>query len=259
MKTHIYILIDPITNGVRYVGKANNPKERFKNHKNKCRDKNTHKRNWINKLRKLKLNPELEIIDTVDIAEWKYWEKFWISYFMFLGADLVNYTSGGDGMSFGNKTSFKIGDKSKSVVGYNSDRIKIYEFSSATAAANFFNLNRGMIAASCSKNNKVKTTLGIAWFYKSDLLNVTDDELRKLIDDRYKRAYTPNSGQYKPGIPNGKNKPLVVFDTYAGVSQTFRDQNEASTHIGVSQSAISWSIRHNTVIRKRFKITLIKN
>ena len=46
--TYIYILIDPFTNQIRYVGKANNPKERYKNHKNRCRDKNTHKRNWIN-------------------------------------------------------------------------------------------------------------------------------------------------------------------------------------------------------------------
>lgn len=58
---YIYALIDPRNNYVRYIGKANNPKERYKNHNNASRDKNTHKRNWINDLRKNSLRPELII------------------------------------------------------------------------------------------------------------------------------------------------------------------------------------------------------
>lgn len=110
--TYIYILIDPLTNQIRYVGKANNPQERYKNHKNRCRDKNTHKRNWMNKLRLKGLYPEIEIIDRVLTSEWHYWEKFWIAYYRFLGCSLVNYTSGGDGLTFGNQTSFKKGQVS---------------------------------------------------------------------------------------------------------------------------------------------------
>jgi len=110
--TYIYILIDPLTNQIRYIGKANNPKERYKNHKNRCRDKNTHKRNWMNKLRLKGLYPEIEIIDRVLTSEWHYWEKFWIAYYRFLGCSLVNYTSGGDGLTFGNQTSFKKGQVS---------------------------------------------------------------------------------------------------------------------------------------------------
>lgn len=107
--TYIYILIDPTTNQVRYIGKTNNPVERYKNHKNRCRDKNTHKRRWINKLRLQNLYPEIEVIDKVPIDKWRYWEKFWIAYYKFLGCDLTNYTSGGDGLTFGNQTSFKKG------------------------------------------------------------------------------------------------------------------------------------------------------
>lgn len=44
-KTYIYTLEDPITGQIRYVGKANNMKERFGNHINSGRDKGTHKRN----------------------------------------------------------------------------------------------------------------------------------------------------------------------------------------------------------------------
>lgn len=107
--TYIYILTDPLTNQIKYVGKANDPKERYKNHKNRCRDKNTHKRNWMNKLRLKSLYPEIEIIDKVLASEWHYWEKFWIAYYKFLGCNLVNHTSGGDGLTFGNQTSFKKG------------------------------------------------------------------------------------------------------------------------------------------------------
>lgn len=107
--TYIYTLIDPITNQIRYIGKANNPQERYKNHKNRCRDKNTHKRNWINKLRLKNIYPDIEIIDKVPLSDWHYWEKFWISYYKFIGCNLINYTSGGDGLTFGNKTSFKKG------------------------------------------------------------------------------------------------------------------------------------------------------
>lgn len=116
MQTNIYILIDPVTKEVKYVGKSNNPIERFKNHKNRSRDINTHKRNWINKLRKNNLYPEIEIIDIVPINNWRYWETFWIQYFTFLGSKLTNYTMngivGGEGLTYGNRTSFKKGNKS---------------------------------------------------------------------------------------------------------------------------------------------------
>ena len=108
---YIYLLIDPISNQIRYVGKTNNIKQRFKNHLNSCRDKNTHKRNWLNKLKKQGYKPEIEIIDIVIKDDWKFWEIFWISYYKSIGCNLVNYTIGGDGLTFGNITSFKKGNK----------------------------------------------------------------------------------------------------------------------------------------------------
>lgn len=103
---YIYGLVDPRNNQVRYIGKANNPKNRYKNHYNSARDKNTHKRNWISNIRKDGLRPELIIIDEVKKVEWQYWESFYISLFKTWGFNLVNYTSGGDGSTFGNKGSF---------------------------------------------------------------------------------------------------------------------------------------------------------
>lgn len=107
---YIYALIDPRDNQVRYIGKANNPEDRYKNHFNSARDKNTHKRNWINNVRKDGLRPELLILDEVPIDNWQYWERFYISLYKTFGFILLNYTTGGDGATFGNSGSWKKGN-----------------------------------------------------------------------------------------------------------------------------------------------------
>ena len=96
-KTFIYSLTDPITNQVRYIGKADNIKKRFSSHiclKNLI--KPTHKNNWINSLKNKGLKPILNIIDEVPNNEWEFWEQYWISQFRVWGFDLTNLTEGGD-------------------------------------------------------------------------------------------------------------------------------------------------------------------
>jgi hypothetical protein len=109
--TNIYVLIDPQTNLVRYVGKANNVPQRYKAHLNIARKHQAHKLNWINSLKNKGLKPIIEIVDIVPIQEWVFWETYWISQFKTWGFDLINYTEGGDGSTFGNQTSFKKGQK----------------------------------------------------------------------------------------------------------------------------------------------------
>ena len=107
---YIYALIDPRDNQVRYIGKANNPNDRYRAHNNSARDKDTHKRNWINNVRKDGLRPELLILDEVPIDNWQYWERFYISLYKTFGFILLNYTTGGDGATFGNSGSWKKGN-----------------------------------------------------------------------------------------------------------------------------------------------------
>lgn len=110
---YIYTLENPITGEIRYVGKTKNPKMRFHNHCNKLHNTNSHKRNWINSLRNLGLRPIMNIIDEVEESEWHYWEKYWIQQLKNWGYNLTNHTSGGDGLTLGNETSFKVGHKPK--------------------------------------------------------------------------------------------------------------------------------------------------
>ena len=111
MKTvYIYTLEHPITEEIRYVGKTKNPKMRFHNHCNKLHNEKSHKRNWINKLKKEGLKPKMKILDEVLESEWKFWERFWINQLKQWNFNLVNHTSGGDGSTLGNETSFKKGN-----------------------------------------------------------------------------------------------------------------------------------------------------
>ncbi len=99
MKTFIYILIDPITNLVRYVGKSDNPKKRLAVHS--CRTEKNYKHSWIVSLKNKHLKPIIEIIDEVPIEEWRFWEKHYISLFKSWGYNLTNLTEGGEGFASG--------------------------------------------------------------------------------------------------------------------------------------------------------------
>lgn len=112
MKVIIYTLAHPITGEIRYIGKTKNPIERYKNHLNKRHNETSYKRNWIESIKNIGLKPIMEILDEVPEEEWKFWERFWINQFISWNFNLVNHTSGGDGLTMGNQTSFRKGQKS---------------------------------------------------------------------------------------------------------------------------------------------------
>lgn len=98
-KNVIYGLYDPITDEVRYVGKAVNLYNRIKNHyKNSRLIIETHKNNWLNKLLKNGLYVNVKIIELCDDeSQLNDCEIKWINYYKLIGCDLTNGTNGGDG------------------------------------------------------------------------------------------------------------------------------------------------------------------
>lgn len=98
----IYVLIDPITEKVRYVGYTNktNLSRRLSSHlceakrKNKC-----HRHYWINSLISKGKKPIIKLIHEVKTHNWEYWEIFYIKKYKEEGYDLVNGTLGGDGQT----------------------------------------------------------------------------------------------------------------------------------------------------------------
>lgn len=99
MKTYIYILQDPDTKEVRYVGKTTNFKKRLYQHTNKKVQEYSRKRhlsNWLLKLIKNNKKPIMTVIDETE-NDWRSLEMYWISQFKSWGFNLVNLTIGGDG------------------------------------------------------------------------------------------------------------------------------------------------------------------
>ncbi len=93
----IYALCDPDTGDIRYVGKAKNPKVRLKTHCNE--HGNTRKCRWVAKLAREGKKPLLDILEQVDESVWEQAECNWIAYCRETGIDLLNHTSGGEGVS----------------------------------------------------------------------------------------------------------------------------------------------------------------
>lgn len=100
----VYALIDPTSTEIRYVGKtAKAPCLRLAQHlqPSALRAKN-HKSTWLRKLHVSGITPELHVVETCDTVEsLNESERFWISYFRYIGAALTNSTDGGDGNSPG--------------------------------------------------------------------------------------------------------------------------------------------------------------
>jgi len=97
--TQIYVLIDPRTDNIRYVGKTNDIKRRLVKHISESKiSTKSHKKAWINQLLKLNLKPIIEVIDIVSLYEWEFWEQHYISLYKSWGFNLTNLTKGGRGI-----------------------------------------------------------------------------------------------------------------------------------------------------------------
>lgn len=93
----IYILIDPRTEEIRYVGWTFNTHKRLNAHISNAKRTKSHKAYWIKSLLDIKERPLLKIIETGNGDGWQQAERQWISHYRFLGAPLTNATDGGDG------------------------------------------------------------------------------------------------------------------------------------------------------------------
>lgn len=92
-KVKIYGLLDPDTREVRYIGKTSRDlKHRYREHINDDLKYNSHKVNWIKKLKSLNKLPLIELIEECTELNWSEREKYWITQFN----NLTNSTEGGE-------------------------------------------------------------------------------------------------------------------------------------------------------------------
>jgi hypothetical protein len=91
----IYALLDPRTEAIRYVGKANDVNKRLTSHIRDSKRRNTPVCCWIRKLVANGLKPKTKVLETVDYSQWQVREKHWIAK-MRQVHNLLNLASGGD-------------------------------------------------------------------------------------------------------------------------------------------------------------------
>jgi hypothetical protein len=199
----IYVLKNPITNAIHYVGRSVNPSSRYRNHIHLAiRAKHKNKKDaWICSLLNQNLKPLMEIIDSVSNNKAIEKEKFWIEKLR-LENDLKNsrdYLENNYLFSVetrikmaeaarrtcnrrGTKTSIegkkRIGDskrgikqskhhiekKSKIVLQFTKNSIFVKEWSSTKEASKFLKISQGTISSAAL--GKRKTCGGFIWKYK---------------------------------------------------------------------------------------------
>lgn len=146
----IYLLRDPVTNLVRYVGQtALSLEDRLFHHfrdRLQKKNKTNHKCRWINKLfREHGVKPLIELIEEVQVNELNKREKYWINYYLKLGFDLTN-TSGKDYFRVYRKHSL---NTSKKIYCYNKDGF-FKLFNSGREAAKELNIDYKTISESAN-------------------------------------------------------------------------------------------------------------
>jgi len=97
--TYIYVLIDPIDNDIRYVGKTSNPKSRLSGHITECKkEKYKHYRaRWIRSLLKKNLKPIIKFIKVCPLNDFEKFETEYIK--IFKSERLTNSDESGQGNS----------------------------------------------------------------------------------------------------------------------------------------------------------------
>ena len=121
----IYTLSDPITNEVRYVGKTKfTLNKRLSQHI--CEKRVSKRTCWIKSITNKGLLPKIELLETCGNENWIDTEKFYISYFKYIGVRLVNATCGGDGITFTKEIRDKISNahKGKKLTQGHKDKLK---------------------------------------------------------------------------------------------------------------------------------------
>lgn len=96
---YIYVLRDPFTNSIRYVGQTRHPKKRRWEHIQNSRTGLNEKCLWISGLLIDGHRPCIEIVDAVPENEWIFWEREYVKYFKIMGCKLTNAGEGGQGLS----------------------------------------------------------------------------------------------------------------------------------------------------------------
>ncbi len=148
-----------------YVGKTNNPNKRNISHR-------------YNQF--LNIPVILEVIDEVELSEWKYWECYWIEQFKQWDFQLENKNKGGGGLEFHSEETknsisvSSIGKNSKNIFQFDLDGNILKKWGTKKEAEDVYGSGIGMCVI-----GKTLTSNGYIWSYKSSI------KPNKMIKDKW--------------------------------------------------------------------------
>lgn len=179
MEVKIYLLKDPITNNIRYIGRTKNTLDiRLKGHLSKSIHKKTYKDCWIYSLKQKNLKPIIELITIINGWEESYkYEQQLIKEYIKNDYNLVNLHDRGDGgkqRNFSNEQKEKISNSLKKL--YQEDKLfcgqiplKVFDlegnfisnFKSYKHCAEFIGVSRKHLECSMQRKSKRLKTFQI--------------------------------------------------------------------------------------------------
>lgn len=243
----------PTSGDIKYIGKSNDVISRYRKHKQMC-DNNRLKNEWIYNLLNSNLEPIIKIIEEVPIDIWKDKEKFYIKHYTDLGFKLLNICGGGNGMSFGNSTSYK-GNPPVKVVCLDKLGNYINTFNSIKEATQFngkkiFNVLVG----------KRKSFGGYLWLYEREYSKMTDDDIKNHVINCNINNSKNNgiSTRYKKGEKPLNIKKVRQLDINGELIRVWDSITDASIYLsGKSKSAITNCLRNKCKTALGFKWTYL--
>lgn len=232
MKVKIYVLIDPISNKIRYIGRTRNSlRTRLAGHISKSKRKQTYKDCWINSLIENGLKPIIKLFKIVE--GWKYshiYEQSLISRSIKFGFNLVNLDDRGEGCK--NKVISKY-QKEKISITLKSKYSKGLINPTNTTKVSVFDLQGNFIKsfnsiAECCRDLKLKT---------SSVENVLSGYCKRLFN--YQITYGENPGVYKKREDYSQNnKPVFLFELSTRTILDFKSYKTAAEFLKVSSPTI---------------------
>lgn len=252
LKVNIYVLIDPITCKIRYIGRTKNRLEiRLRGHMSKCLHKKTHKDCWLYGLRSRGLKPKIKLVRVV--SGWEYshkYERNLIKKCLDFGFNLVNLDDKGVGGI--NKLSspeqrLKISNTLKE--GYLSGRI-IATNKSKVIVYDLF----GNILFNFETQKECAEKLGV---HISTIETQVSGLVRRCGKYQIRSIKQPNPGVYKLTRDMSFNfKSVKVLNLDSNEELIFRSYGDAAKALSVSSPTIKRKIESGDLLKNKYSICL---
>jgi len=247
MKVKIYILIDPMTSKIRYIGRTTQSLEkRLIGHLSKSKNKNTHRDFWIQSLLKNGELPKIKLIKVV--IGWSNShdvERFYIRIALKHNFNLTNHDDRGKGSLNKMITSLqklKISNTLKDK--YKRGIIKPTHITPVST----FNLDGKFINKyeSCAK---CVNAIGIS---QSSLENILSKRVRRWKN--FQVTYGNNPGKYEARTNyKQNNKSIFIYNIIDNLNLKFESYKLAAEYLNVSSPTIRRYI--DKVYKEKFYIT----